>query len=177
MLKRPFLFLLTLTILLLVFIPTRVKADNLEATANIGVATDLSTTAYGLVTGLASEANPVMAPVFASHSPLAIGGLVALRFGTVYYNDKKPEPDRTNNLTMLNAVTWGTVTNNVFVLTGTPHGVLFGTLIGYLYWKQTQPMREFMEYCTNANKLEGIKKTCVWNPPAVVQPDSFSYKG
>jgi len=118
---------------------------NLRQSANTAIAADAATTSIGIASGVASEGNPLIT------SPAGLAASVVLRLGLVEYANRMPEPGRTTNLSVLNAVTWGIVASNlgVMALHSTPLGLVIGVGTGWQLWRSTADARAFAAICAD----------------------------
>ena len=105
--------------------------------ARLAVLADGATTLAGVSTGVAKEANPLLGKA----APGAIAASVALRLGAIELVDRAPEPARTNTLSLIDAITWGVVVNNLAVLAGSPAHALIGIAFGWWTWHRTEQQR------------------------------------
>jgi hypothetical protein len=130
-------------------------ATDLRLSAHQAVTADLATTAYGITSGLAVEANP-----FLPHPALiALGGVA--RYVVIENYSKSPEPARTTGLAGVNAITWGIVASNLTVLTTglNPLGIVIGLVTGYNVWRSTEDERNEAQLCAII-RLSDPKDNC-----------------
>lgn len=146
-------FIVILSILLLT------GCGSLRNTAHQAIAADATTTSIGVLSGAATEANPLV-----NNWQTGVG-FVVLRFGAVEYINTLDEPRRTNSLASLNAVTWGVVTNNILAIAGASHpiSIVVGGVAGWLVWDATSEEREFMQSCSEYI-AKGWTKKCEYKP-------------
>ena len=120
-------------------------AGNLRQSAHGAIAADGATTAYGIASGTAKEANPLLG------SPAVIAASLAGRALLVEHFNRQPEPQRTTNLSFMNGVTWGVAASNMTVLAlhSNPLGAVVGLASGYYVWRSTAPERAFAVACAS----------------------------
>jgi len=82
----------------------------LRQTAHEAIAADAITTAGALALGAGVEANPQI-------NSIGMGVVtVGVRLIAVEHANRMDEPKRTNTLAAANAITWGVIGNNIFVI-------------------------------------------------------------
>lgn len=103
----------------------------LRDAAHTAIAADAATTAIGISSGVAHEANPLLG------SPAAIVASIGLRIWLVEYVNKFPEPQRTEWLSKINGAWWGVVISNIMVLASASNPISFavGILSGWAVYK------------------------------------------
>jgi uncharacterized membrane protein len=101
----------------------------------IGVIGDLATTAVGVGSGLAVEANP-----------MALAGL-PIRLALIRKAESLSEGDRRTLLDSVNAANVFAISNNVAVLLGIQAAPVIGMFAAAVVWKQGAGTREFMAAC------------------------------
>ncbi len=133
---------------------------SLRESAHGAIGFDAATTAIGVGSGVAVEANPLIG------SPLAFAGLLVARVVGVEVVNGWDEPKRTETLSALNSVWWGIGISNLLVIVAAsnPVGLAFGTLAGLGWWASTSDQRLFAQAC--AAERERIAKPqmpCIFN--------------
>lgn len=120
-----------------------------------------ATTAAGVASGVAIEANPLIG------SPLAFAGLMAARVIGVEMADKLDEPQRTQTLAGLNSLWWGVGISNVLILisASNPVGLVAGAMAGLGWWASTADQRAFAEVCAR-ERLSNPRLKCTYTTPA-----------
>jgi hypothetical protein len=102
------------------------------------------------------EANPLLT------SPAAIVASGLLRWALIHQIDKSPEPQRTQNLSTISAITWGVSASNFMIIAGAsnPAGLLIGAITGYAVYQSTADNRLFAESCASNNKEHDNNAVC-----------------
>lgn len=134
---------------------------SLRDSAQASIAADTATSAVGVGSGLALEANPLIT------SPGALAGSVVLRVAAVeWINTTQPEPVRTEALAAVNSVWWGVVVSNTLVLiaAANPVSLVAGLMVGLGLWKSTEMRREFAAMCAAARR-ETPALVCIYTTP------------
>ena len=118
-------------------------ASNLKQSAQASVAADAVTTVAGVASGLAVEANPLIA------SPAGLLASVALRLVVINEIDKLPETERVSALAKFNSFTWGIAASNLAIIAAAsnPVGLIVGGIVGLAVWKSTEDERLFAQSC------------------------------
>jgi hypothetical protein len=133
-------------------------ASDPRISAHQAVTADLATTAYGISTGIAVEANPLLP------SPAAIVAGGILRYAVIEHLNTKPEPERTKGLSATSSITWGIAASNLAVIaTGlNPIGLIVGAATAYGVWRSTEDKRLFAETCATAKSIDP-KTECIYD--------------
>lgn len=137
--------------------------SSLRESAHGATAFDAATTAIGVGSGIAVEANPLIG------SPIAFAGVMLARVvGTEVVNGWD-EPQRTQSLSVMNSVGWGIGISNLLVIVAAsnPVGLAFGAMAGLGWWASTEKQRLFAEACAMERiRVANPKLVCIYNPPA-----------
>lgn len=122
-----------------------IGCGSLPTDARYAIAADAGTTAAGLLTGVASEANPLLG------SPVAMVGMIAARFGMVEYANGLPEPQRSETLGAMNSIWWGAAASNLAILVAgsNPAGLVIGAAAALWKWNDGRDERTFISICLN----------------------------
>ena len=129
-------------------------------TAHQATALDAATTAIGVGSGIAAEANPLIG------SPLAFAGVMVARVIGVELANQMDEPQRTQTLSGLNSIWWGVGISNVLVIlaASNPVGLAFGAMAGLGWRHSTEHQRQFAEVCAMERiRLNNPALKCVFN--------------
>ena len=120
-------------------------AGQLRQSAYGAVTADAITTLAGVASGAAQEGNPLIT------SPAGLLASVALRIGAVEYINTLPEPQRTENLSVINSITWGAAASNLTILAmhSNPAGIVAGLAVGWRVWQSTAEERAFAGICAD----------------------------
>jgi len=134
---------------------------SLRESAHGATALDAATTAAGVASGVAVEANPLIS------SPATLGAILVARVIGVEVADKLDEPQRTQTLAGLNSVWWGVGVSNVLVLlaASNPVGLIAGAMAGLGWWASTGDQRAFAEICAR-ERLVNPRLKCIYTTPA-----------
>jgi hypothetical protein len=132
---------------------------NLKQSSQAAVAADAVTTVAGVASGLAVEANPLIA------SPAGLVASVALRLVIVNEIDKLPETERVSAMAKFNSLTWGIAASNLAILASAsnPIGLVVGLLTGLSVWQSSEDERLFAQSCAYFRQTTPDIK-CVFNP-------------
>ncbi len=127
--------------------------------AHQATALDAATTAAGVSTGFAIEANPILG------SPSTMAGAFLLRVVSVEYANTLPEPGRTEVLTGWSSMWWGVGISNLLVLLAapTPVGLVTGAMFAAGWWKSTEMERQFAAVCAQERQINPAT-VCVYTP-------------
>jgi UPF0716 family protein affecting phage T7 exclusion len=122
---------------------------SLRESAHGATAFDAATTAVGIGSGVAVEANPLIA------SPIAFAGVMLARVIGVEVAERMDEPQRTQTLVGLNSLWWGVGVSNMLVIlaASSPVGFAFGAMAGMGWWASTADQRAFAEICAREKAL------------------------
>lgn len=137
--------------------------SSLRESAHSATALDAATTAIGVGSGIAVEANPLIS------SPMAFAGVMLARVVGVEVVNSWDEPRRTESLSVLNSVWWGIGISNLAILlaASNPVGFAFGTLAGLGWWASTENQRLFAQACAQEReRLANPQLKCIYIPPA-----------
>ena len=134
--------------------------SSLRESAHTATAVDAATTAAGVGSGVAVEANPLIG------SPAAFAGLMLARVVGVEVADKLPEPARTETLAGLNSIWWGVGVSNVLVLiaASNPVSMIAGAMVALGWWNSTADQREFSAWCAQERVAQPDLK-CTFTTP------------
>jgi len=129
--------------------------------AHQATALDAATTAAGVASGAAIEANPLIG------SPAAFAGIMLARVIGVEVADGMDEPARTQTLAGLNSIWWGVGISNVLILitAANPVGLMAGAMAGLGWWVSTADQRAFAEVCAR-ERLSNPRLICTYTTPA-----------
>ena len=132
---------------------------NLRESTHLATAADATTTAIGVTSGLAVEANPLIS------SPAVFAGVMLTRIVATEYVNSLPEPGRTTYLSAMSSIWWGAGISNLLIimLASNPAGLAFGALAGLGIWQSTEQQREFAAICA-AERLERPALVCTYTP-------------
>lgn len=127
--------------------------------AHQATALDATTTAIGVGTGIATEANPLIT------TPTAFAAIMVARVIGVELANQMGEPVRTQTLTGLNSIWWGVGVSNLLILIAapTPVGLAAGAMFGAAWWQRTADEREFAAICASERALNP-RLTCTYAP-------------
>jgi len=132
---------------------------NLRDSTHAATALDATTTAIGVSSGLAVEANPLIS------SPAMFAGLMLTRVLATEYVDTLPEPARTTYLSGMSSVWLGAGISNVMILllASNPIGLAFGAMAGLGWWASTEQQRTFAEICAHEMRINPAL-VCTYTP-------------
>ena len=132
--------------------------SSLKESAHTATAVDAASTAFGVSSGLAMEANPLIG------SPAAFVGVMAARIIGTEFADKMDEPARTEALTTLNSVWWGVSVSNILILltASNPVGFVTGAMVALGWWVSTDEQRRFAEICAQ-ERLSNPRLKCIYS--------------
>lgn len=124
--------------------------SSLRESAHTATAVDAATTAVGVGSGVAVEANPLIG------SPAAFAGLMLARVVGVEIANQLPEPQRTEVLTGWSSIWWGAGVSNLVVLlaASNPVGLAAGAMFAAGWWQSTAMEREFAAICAAERKAD-----------------------
>ena len=127
--------------------------------AHTATALDAATTAAGVLSGSAIEANPLIG------SPAAFAGLMLARTVGVEIANQMPEPQRTELLTGWSSIWWGAGISNVLVLLAAPGpvGIVTGAMFAAGWWQSKEMEREFAAICAAERKADPTIR-CAFTP-------------
>lgn len=145
------------TILAILLAVSLAGCGTLRQTAHEAIAADALTTGAGLLIGAGTEVNPLITSI-----PMGLA-TVGARIAAVEIANRQDEPTRTNALAATNAITWGVVANNLYVLAAKfvpmlamgHASFIVGIGAGWLVWSETADDRlkaEFMAMCNHERK-------------------------
>ena len=156
--KRAILTGVTMWIVLYALV-TLSGCANLKQSAQSSVAADAATTVVGVASGIAVEANPLIA------GPAGLLVSVGARLLVLNEIEKLPEPDKTRALAQFNALTWGIAASNLAIIAAAsnPIGLIAGLVAGYSVWKSTEDERLFAQSCAFFRLTDPTVK-CVFKP-------------
>ena len=145
--------------LLLAIVILLAGCANLRESTHLATAADATTTAIGVTSGLAVEANPLIS------NPAIFAGLMLTRVLATEYVDTLPEPARTTYLSGMSSVWLGAGISNVMILllASNPVGLGFGAMAGLGWWASTEQQREFAEICAQ-QRIAQPALVCVYTP-------------
>lgn len=148
-----------LKVIILLLSITLSGCSNLHLKAHAATAMDAGSTTVGLLTQSAIEANPIV-----RNSPRAFAFMIAGRIVGIEYVNKLNEPQRTNNLSLLNSIWWGVDANNLILLLthSGPLSVISGLLVGLSLWEYDREEREFMQICAT-EKINNPNLKCKYS--------------
>jgi hypothetical protein len=128
-------------------------ADEAIDDAHRAAIADCLTTGIGIAAGLA-ELNPVGPLLSCTLKPLAIRAANA-----------QPEPRRTSNLHVVDAMWKGAAFNNIAAVLGATSvpAIGIGIVVGWWVWSQGADEREFMEICAD-QRSRNPALACVYTP-------------
>lgn len=154
--KRAIAVGISLWIVLFVLV-TLSGCANLKQSAQASVAADATTTVIGVASGVAAEANPLIA------SPAGLIASVGLRLLVINEIEKLPETQRVKPMAQLNSLTWGIAASNLAIIAtaSNPVGLIAGLIVGYSTWQSTEDERLFAEACAFFRKTDPSVK-CVF---------------
>jgi len=132
---------------------------NLRDTTHAATALDATTTAIGVTSGLAVEANPLIS------NPAIFAGVMLTRVLATEYVDTLPEPARTTYLSGMSSVWLGAGISNVMILllASNPIGLAFGAMTGLGWWASTAERREFAALCADYMRMNPAL-VCTYTP-------------
>lgn len=109
-----------------------------------GIAADGAITVAAVSSGMAAEANPIVAA-----APVLGMASIVGRAVLASHLSEQQEPQRTVDLAALDSITWGAVASNVLVAAGasTPFGLGVGLLTGASLWMMSEEERLFASVC------------------------------
>lgn len=118
-------------------------ASYLPQSAAVGIGADGAITAGAVLTGAASEGNPLV-----TSWPVGVASVLG-RLALVAHYAKADEPQRTQALSSINAITWGVVANNIAAVLwhSNPASLTIGAVAGWLVWSGTEEERLFAQVC------------------------------
>lgn len=118
-------------------------ASYLPQSAAVGIGADGAITAGAVLTGAASEGNPIV-----TSWPVGVASVLG-RWTLVAHYAQAEEPERTQALSSINAITWGVVANNIAAVLwhSNPASLTIGALTGWLVWNSTEEERLFAQVC------------------------------
>ena len=133
--------------------------SSLKDTTHATTALDATTTAIGVSSGIAVEANPMIS------SPAVFAGLMLTRVLATEYVDTLPEPARTTYLSGMSSVWLGAGISNVMILllASNPIGLAFGAMTGLGWWASTAERREFAALCAEHMRMNPAL-VCTYTP-------------
>lgn len=145
--------------LLLVIVILLAGCANLRESTHLATAADATTTAIGVTSGIAVEANPLIS------SPAMFAGLMLTRVLATEYVDTLPEPARTTYLSGMSSVWLGAGISNVMILllASNPIGLAFGAMTGLGWWASTAERREFAALCAEHMRMNPAL-VCIYTP-------------
>jgi hypothetical protein len=140
--KRALLTGMSMWLMLFVLV-TLTGCANLKQSAQSSVAADAATTVVGVASGIAAEANPLIA------GPAGLIASVGLRLLVINEIDKLPEAERVKPLAQMSSLTWGIAASNLAVIAAgsNPVGLVIGLIAGYSVWKSTEDERLIAQNC------------------------------
>jgi len=132
---------------------------SLRDTTHAATALDATTTAIGVSSGLAVEANPLIS------SPAIFVGVMLTRVLATEYVNTLPEPARTTYLSGMSSVWLGAGISNMMILllASNPVGLVFGGMAGLGWWASTEQQREFAEICAHEMRINPAL-VCTYTP-------------
>lgn len=118
--------------------------------AHTATALDAATTAAGVLSNAAVEANPLIG------SPGAFAGLMLARVVGVEIANQMPEPQRTEVLTGWSSIWWGAGVSNLVVLlaASNPVGLAAGAMFAAGWWQSKEMERQFAAICAAERKAD-----------------------
>lgn len=118
-------------------------ASYLPQSAAVGIGADGAITAGAVLTGAASEGNPIV-----TSWPVGVASVLG-RLALVAHYAQAEEPQRTQALSSINAITWGVVVNNLAAVLwhSNPASLTIGAVAGWLVWHSTEEERRFAQMC------------------------------
>lgn len=118
-------------------------ASYLPQSAAVGIGADGAITAGAVLTGAASEGNPLV-----TSWPVGVTSVLG-RWALVAHYAQADEPERTQALSSINAITWGVVANNIASVLwhSNPASLTIGAVAGWLVWGGTEEERLFAQVC------------------------------
>ncbi len=118
-------------------------ASYLPQSAAVGIGADGAITAGAVLTGAASEGNPLV-----TSWPVGVASVLG-RWALVAHYTHAEEPGRTQALSSINAITWGVVANNIAAVLwhSNPASLAIGAVAGWLVWSGTEEERLFASVC------------------------------
>jgi len=134
--------------------------SSLRESAHGATVLDAATTAVGVGTGVAVEANPLIG------SPMAFGAVLVARVVGVEVVNQWDEPQRTQALSGLNSLWWGVGISDVLIIlaASNPVGLAFGAMAGLGWWASTADQRLFAEACAaEKQRLNNPSLKCIFN--------------
>jgi len=145
--------------LLLAIVILLAGCANLRESTHLATAADATTTAIGVTSGLAVEANPLIS------SPAVFAGVMLTRIVATEYVNSLPEPGRTTYLSAMSSIWWGAGISNVMILllASNPIGLAFGAMTGLGWWASTEQQRTFAEICAR-ERIERPALVCTYTP-------------
>jgi len=132
---------------------------NLRESTHLATAADATTTAIGVTSGLAVEANPLVS------SPASFAAIMLTRVVATEYVNTLPEPGRTTYLSGMSSVWLGAGISNVMILllASNPIGLAFGAMAGLGWWASTEQQRTFAEICAHEMRINPAL-VCTYTP-------------
>jgi len=145
--------------LLLAIVILLAGCANLRESTHLATAADATTTAIGVTSGLAVEANPLIS------SPAVFAGVMLTRIVATEYVNTLPEPGRTTYLSAMSSIWWGAGISNVMILllASNPIGLAFGAMAGLGWWASTAERREFAALCAEHMRMNPAL-VCIYTP-------------
>ena len=136
-------------------------ASYLPQSAAVGIGADGAITAGAVLTGAASEGNPLV-----TNWPVGVASVLG-RWALVAHYAQADEPERTQALSSINAITWGVVANNIaaVLLHSNPASLTIGAVAGWLVWHSTEEERQFAQLCA-AEQVKNPALRCEYRRPS-----------
>lgn len=136
-------------------------ASYLPQSAAVGIGADGAITAGAVLTGAASEGNPLV-----TSWPVGVASVLG-RLALVTHYAQADEPERTQALSSINAITWGVVANNIGAVLGliNPASLTIGAITGWLVWNSTEEERVFAQVCA-AERVKNPALRCEYRRPS-----------
>lgn len=132
---------------------------NLKDTTHIATGVDAGSTVIGVTSGLAVEANPLIA------NPAIFVGVMLARVLATEKINAMPEPQRTEYLSMMSSIWIGPGVGNFLYAIGAtgPIGIAAGAMVGLGWWASTADRRAFAEICAQA-QITNPATVCTFTP-------------
>lgn len=145
--------------LLLAIVILLAGCANLRESTHAATALDATTTVIGVTSGLAVEANPLIA------NPASFAAILLARVLATEYVDTLPEPARTTYLSGMSSVWLGAGISNLLIimLASNPIGLAFGAMTGLGWWASTAERREFAALCAEHMRMNPAL-VCTYTP-------------
>ena len=136
-------------------------ASYLPQSAAVGIGADGAITAGAVLTGAASEGNPLV-----TSWPVGVASVLG-RWALVAHYTHADEPGRTQALSSINAITWGVVANNIAAVVwhSNPASLTIGAVAGWLVWHSTEEERQFAQVCA-AERMRNPVLRCEYRRPS-----------